>query len=125
MITTPAGVSEDKVTVPLAVKSVKLPVEGVSVPIAVLFIPEAVVLKLAEVTVRSLAPVFILEAPRPERDRDPEVAVRSITPLAVKSVKTAVEGVVAPMAVELMPAAVVLKLAEVINRSLAPVEILD
>ena len=54
---------------------VKAAEEGVVAPIAVLLIPVAVVLKLEEVMVKALAPVEILDAPRPERVSAPEVPV--------------------------------------------------
>ena len=48
-------------------------------------------------------------------------AEKVVVPEELKVVKLPVEGVVAPMAVELMPVAVVLKLEEVMVRALAPV----
>ena len=72
---------EARVVLPVEPKPVKAPVEAVVAPMAVLLIPVAVVLKLAEVKVRSLTPVLILDAPKPERARDPEVAVRLMAPV--------------------------------------------
>ena len=61
---------EARVVLPVEERVVKAPVEGVVAPMAVLLMPVAVVLKLAEVKVRSLAPVLMLEAPRPDRARN-------------------------------------------------------
>ena len=72
---------EAKVVLPVEPNPVKAPVEAVEAPMAVLLIPVAVVLKLAEVMVKSLAPVLMLEALRPVRDKAPEVAVRLRAPV--------------------------------------------
>lgn len=72
---------EARVVLPVELSPVKAPVEAVVAPMAVLLIPVAVVLKLAEVKVRSLAPVLILEAPNPDSARLPEVAVKLKAPV--------------------------------------------
>lgn len=65
----------------LADKEVKAPVFLVVAPMAVLLIPVAVVLKLLEVKVMSLAPVLMDEALSPDKLRAPEVPVKLIAPV--------------------------------------------
>jgi hypothetical protein len=66
---------------PVSVTLVNLPVDAVVAPIAVELIPVAVVLKWPDVMVKSLAPVFIDEAPKPDKAKAPEVPVRLIAPV--------------------------------------------
>jgi len=60
---------------------VNAPVDGVVAPMAVELIPVAVVLKLLEVIVKALAPVEILEASKPDKERVPDVAVKFKAPV--------------------------------------------
>jgi len=71
-------------------KVVNAPVPGVVAPIAVLLIPVDVVLKLLLVIVRSLEPVEILDAERPDRVRAPEVPVRLTAPVVTVNPSEAV-----------------------------------
>ena len=107
MVTTPAALKADSVTVPLAARFVKAPVEGIEAPIAVLLIPVAVVLKLLEVISRLFDPVLIDDVLRPERARLPEVAVRLRAPLErvrpLEAVKRPLEVMVPPLAVVRSP----------------------
>jgi hypothetical protein len=77
----PRMLAAERVTLPEAVSVVKAPVLAVVAPIAVELMPVAVVLKLEEVMVSALAPVLMLEAPRPERARAPEMAVMFRAPV--------------------------------------------
>jgi len=70
-----------RVVDPDEVRVVKAPVEGVDAPMAVPLIPVAVVLKLPDVKVILLAPVFIEEADRPDKDKAPEVPVKFKAPV--------------------------------------------
>jgi hypothetical protein len=70
-----------RVVDPDEVRVVKAPVEGVVAPMAVPLIPVAVVLKLPEVKVMLLAPVFIEEADRPDKVKAPEVPVKFKAPV--------------------------------------------
>jgi len=113
---------EDRTVFPVDPSPVKAPVEAAVAPMAVLLIPVAVVLKLADVMVKSLAPVLMLEAPRPDRARDPEVAVRLKAPVVWVSPLLAVKvpaEVMVPDPVVLMlpvvdrvPASVMVKVGE-------------
>ena len=60
---------------------VNAPVDGVVAPMAVPLIPVAVVLKLPVVKVRLLPPVLMEDAPRPDNDSVPDVAVRLRAPV--------------------------------------------
>ena len=60
---------------------VNAPDDLVVAPIAVPLIPVDVVLKLAEVKVKSFAPVLMEEAPKPESESAPDVAVRFKAPV--------------------------------------------
>lgn len=86
---------------------VKAPVDGVVKPIAVLLIPVEVVLKLLVVMVRSFAPVLMLEAPKPDRVRAPEVAVRFKAPVVwvspLEAVKVPAEVIAPEPVVEILP----------------------
>lgn len=66
---------------PVEERVVKAAVEAVVAPMAVLLMPVEVVLKLLAVMVRSLAPVLIEEAPKPESVSAPEVAVKFKAPV--------------------------------------------
>ena len=56
---------------------------------------------------------------------EPAVEASVVFPVEERVVKAAVDGVVAPIAVELIPVAVVLEFADVINKLFNPVEIED
>lgn len=73
------------VVFPCEKRVVKTAVEGVVAPIAVLLMPVAVVLKLPDVKVRALVPVLMEDAPRPESDREPDVAVKLTAPVVTVS----------------------------------------
>ena len=70
-----------RVVDPDEVRVVKAPVEGMVAPMAVPLIPVAVVLKLPDVKVILLAPVFIEEADRPDKVKAPEVPVKFKAPV--------------------------------------------
>ena len=63
------------------VRVVNAPVDLVVAPIAVPLIPVDVVLKLAEVKVKSFAPVLMEEAPKPESESAPDVPVMLTAPV--------------------------------------------
>ena len=69
------------VVVPVAEREVNAPVEAVVAPIAVPLIPVAVVVKLPDVIVRLLDPKLILDAERPDKASDPDVAVKLNAPV--------------------------------------------
>jgi len=77
-----------KLVSPVELKVVKLAVDGVVVPMAVLLMPLSVVLKFAELIRRFpevidklFMPVSIDDALRPERAREPDVAVKLKAPV--------------------------------------------
>src|SRR5882672_2747634 len=81
LVTTPAAVNDESVTVLFAASVVTAAVDGVVVPSAVPLMPVAVVTKLFAVISRLFAPVLIVDAPNPDNESAPEVAVRSNAPV--------------------------------------------
>lgn len=82
LVTIPAVESPEKVTVELAARVVNDPVEAVVAPMAVELIPVEVVLKCPVVKLKSAPPeVARLEAVKPDRVKDPEVAVSDSAPV--------------------------------------------
>ena len=84
----------------------KAPVEAVVAPMAVLLMPVEVVLKCPEVKLMSFDPAEIDEAPRPDRLRAPDVAVKFNAPVVnvkpLEAVKVWVE-VKEPLFVVVIP----------------------
>lgn len=80
-VTTPLAVRPESVIEVLPVKVEKVPAAAVEAPITVPLIPVCVVLKLAEVIVRSYPLVLIDEAVRPVRDNAPDVPFRLMAPV--------------------------------------------
>jgi len=66
---------------PESVKLENVPAAAVVAPITVPFMPVCVVLKLAEVIVRSYPLALIAEAVRPVSDKAPDVPLRLIAPV--------------------------------------------
>jgi hypothetical protein len=98
---------EARMVFPVDPSPVKAPVEAVVAPMAVLLIPVAVVLKLADVKVISLAPVLMLDAPSPDKARDPDVAVKLKAPVVwvnpFEAVKVPAEVMVPVPVVPILP----------------------
>src|SRR5258708_32730121 len=85
LITTPAVLRVEKVTLPLAERVVKVPVEGVVAPMAVALIPVAGEVKLFAGMRRVFGPVLIEEVESAERDKTPDVAGRVNAPVGCGS----------------------------------------
>jgi hypothetical protein len=104
-VTTPEP--EPMLLVLVDVKVVNAPVLGVEAPMAVVLIPVDVVLKWLEVMVRSLAPVLMEEAERPERAKAPDVAVRFNAPVVkvkpLEAVSNPADVIVPEPVVEMFP----------------------
>jgi hypothetical protein len=112
------------VELPELVKEVKAPVEAAEAPIAVEFIPVEVVLKFAEVKLKSLTPVEIEEAPRPKRAIAPLVPVKLSAPVVkvkpFEAVNKPAEVIVPAPVVEILLVVVKVPTVLIDNWSLEP-----